>query len=257
MDKEQQIEELYGVIDLWATNAVKINKYDGASVYNPYNAKSLAEAIYNAGYRKFNGSNFDYCIYSSDKETVEACVQAPCPVEKRISELRKETAKEILRRMAKFMNEEFCGDDAPCNFNDYDEFIKLIQVDLQNNLSYGVNSSRGVNLSYGIVKCEGISRSLFCYKKSGKLMIFNKKVSEYRFNEVYNDIIRFNWFPKFNNAEELKGNLEWYETNIPAIVSVDNKTAWSFMPENMKEYIQSLPEFNEKLFNKITGDIEE
>lgn len=123
MNKEQQIEELYGVIDLWATNAVKINKYDGASVYNPYNAKSLAEAIYNAGYRKFNGSNFDYCIYSSDKETVEACVQAPCPVEKRISELRKETAKEILRRMAKFMNEEFCGNDAPCNFNDYDEFM--------------------------------------------------------------------------------------------------------------------------------------
>lgn len=52
MNKEQQIEELYGVIDLWATNAVRINKYDGASVYNPYNAKSLAEAIYNAGYRK-------------------------------------------------------------------------------------------------------------------------------------------------------------------------------------------------------------
>ena len=88
-------------------------------------------------------------------------------------------------------------------------------------------------------------------------MIFNKKVSEDRFNEVYNYIISFNWFPKFNNAEELNGNLEWYETNIPAIVSVDNKTAWSFMPENMKEYIQSLPEFNEKLFNKITGDIEE
>ena len=139
----------------------------------------------------------------------------------------------------------------------FDEFIKLIQVDLQNNLSDGVNLSRGVNDSYGVVKCEGISRSLFCYKKSGKLMIFNKKVSEDRFNEVYNDIISFNWFPKFNNAEELKGNLEWYETNIPAIVRVDNKTAWSFMPENMKEYIQSLPEFNEKLFNKITGDIKE
>lgn len=52
MNKEQQIEELYGVIDLWANNAVRINEYDGASVYNPYNAKSLAEALYDAGYRK-------------------------------------------------------------------------------------------------------------------------------------------------------------------------------------------------------------
>lgn len=87
-------------------------------------------------------------------------------------------------------------------------------------------------------------------------MIFNKKVSEDRFNEVYNDVIRFNWFPKFNNAEELKGNLEWYETNIPAIVSVPNDVAWSFMPKKMLEYIKSLPEYNEKIFNKIIGDIE-
>ena len=70
-------------------------------------------------------------------------------------------------------------------------------------------------------------------------------------------ILRFNWCPKFNNAEELKGNLEWYETNIPAIVMVDNKTAWSFMPKEMKDYIQSLPEYNKKIFNKITGDIDD
>lgn len=87
-------------------------------------------------------------------------------------------------------------------------------------------------------------------------MIFNKKTTEERFNEVINSLYSFNWFPKFNNAEELKGKLEWYETNIPAIVRVPNEVAWSFMPNEMKEYIQSIPEYNEKLFNKITGKVE-
>ena len=163
----------------------------------------------------------------------------------------------------------------------FDEFIKLIRKELQNNgsyginesygingsnginrsnginWSYGINRSNGINWSYGIIKCEGVSRSIFCFGKSGKLMVFNEKVTESRFNEIMNNIRRFRWSPKFNNAEELKGNLAWYETNIPAIVRVDNKTAWSFMPEDMKSYIQSLPEYNAEIFEKIIGDIEE
>ena len=119
--------------------------------------------------------------------------------------------------------------------------------------SNGVSWSEGVNNSYGISKCEGISKSIFCYKKSGKLMAFNKRITEERFNEIYAELIKFNWYPKFNNAEQLKGELEWYETNIPAIESVDNKTAWSSMPEEMLKYIKSLPEYDEKIFNKITG----
>ena len=125
------------------------------------------------------------------------------------------------------------------------------------NDSNGVNGSKGVNGSYGIVRCEGISRSIFCYKKTGKLMLFNKKTTEERFSEVYDCIKAFGWFPRFNNAEALKGNLEWYETNIPAIVGVDRKTAWSSMPQEMKEYIQNLPEYDEKIFNIITGIAEE
>ena len=70
-------------------------------------------------------------------------------------------------------------------------------------------------------------------------------------------ITSFGWFPKFNNAEELKGNLEWYETNIPAIVRVPNEVAWSFMPTEMKKYLQSLPEYDEKVFKNITGKIYE
>ena len=119
---------------------------------------------------------------------------------------------------------------------------------------YGGNCIYGGNDIWGARECEGISRAIFCYKKSGKLMAFNKKITEERFNEIFGKLNKFGWYPKFNNAEQLKGNLEWYETNIPAIVSVDNKTAWSFMPKEMLDYIKSLPEFNEKIFNKIIGD---
>ena len=119
--------------------------------------------------------------------------------------------------------------------------------------SYGVSESNGVNRSYGILECEGISKAIFCYKKSGKLMAFNKRITKERFDEICAELNKFNWYPKFNNAEQLKGELEWYETNIPAIESVDNKTAWSSMPEEMLKYIKSLPEYDEKIFNKITG----
>lgn len=122
------------------------------------------------------------------------------------------------------------------------------------NESCGVSWSNGVNKSYGISECEGISKSIFCYKKSGKLMAFNKRITEERFDEIYETLNSFEWYPKFNNAEQLKGKLGWHETNIPAIVGVDNKTAWSSMPEEMLNYIKSLPEYNEKIFNKITGD---
>jgi hypothetical protein len=63
----------------------------------------------------------------------------------------------------------------------------------------------------------------------------------------------FHWYPKFNNSYELKGNLEWYEANIPEIVEVSKEVAWGFMPAEMKEYIISLPEFNAKIFEQITG----
>lgn len=47
----EQIDGIFGVIDLWASNAVR-KRPDGDSVYNPYNAKELAVELYNAGYMK-------------------------------------------------------------------------------------------------------------------------------------------------------------------------------------------------------------
>ena len=51
MTKNEQIDGIFGVIDLWASNAVR-KRPDGDSVYNPYNAKELAVELYNAGYMK-------------------------------------------------------------------------------------------------------------------------------------------------------------------------------------------------------------
>ena len=87
--------------------------------------------------------------------------------------------------------------------------------------------------------------------------MFNKRITVTRYEEVWRKIFSFNWYPKFNNAEELKGNREWYETNIPAIVRVPNEVAWSFMPKEMKKYLQSLPEYDEEVFKKVTGKIDE
>ena len=50
---------------------------------------------------------------------------------------------------------------------------------------------------------------------------------------------------------------DWFNVNIPNIFEIDNKTAWSTMPKEMKEYIQGLPEYDEEIFNKITGDLKD
>ena len=53
MTKNEHIDGIFGVIDLWASNAVR-KRHGGDSVYNPYNAKELAVELYNADYRKAN-----------------------------------------------------------------------------------------------------------------------------------------------------------------------------------------------------------
>ncbi len=70
---------------------------------------------------------------------------------------------------------------------------------------------------------------------------------------MYNKLQSFQWYPKFNNSEQLKGNLEWHETNILSIAKIEPKIAWSFMPEDMKVYLKSLPEYDEEIFNKVVG----
>lgn len=123
------------------------------------------------------------------------------------------------------------------------------------NYSRGVSDSSGVNDSYGIRYCEAITHGLFCYKKeSAKYVMFNKKTTKARFDEVYAHILSFGYAPNFDNFYELKGDKEWWALCFPMLMKVDNKTAWSKMPQEMLDYIKSLPEYNEKIFEKIVGD---
>ena len=133
------------------------------------------------------------------------------------------------------------------------------------NYSHGVRSSNGVRSSHGVNcsnhcrKCEGISRCLLCYDLEGaKLMLFNKPISEQRFGEVYSKL--GSWYPNFTNAEELKakyGGGKWEATPAPAISDRTVKEAYAEMPDELREYIQSLPEYDDKIFEKITGEADE
>lgn len=133
------------------------------------------------------------------------------------------------------------------------------------NLSSGVDSSNGVVKStgvymcngvydcYGVRACEGISKSIFCYKATGKLLLFNKEISEERFEELKN------WFafahtPRYNNARKLSKKGDWGKANISNLKPVDNKTAWADFPKEWEEFARSLPEFDEEIYNKIIGE---
>ena len=124
-----------------------------------------------------------------------------------------------------------------------------------NGVSYstGVRSSNAVSCVYAIRECEAVKNGIFCYKIEGrKNVIFNKKCTEERFNEVYRKLKSFNWTPSFENWYDIKGDKEWWAFCFPELKEVSNKEAWSKMPSEMREYIESLPEFDKKIFKKIT-----
>lgn len=149
----------------------------------------------------------------------------------------------------------------------FDEMIEAIKEHQKGVLSdgYGISDGSGISNGYGIrngygiykskfcTKCEGISRCICCYDTSGKLMIFNKPVSEERFNEVWNNLGY--WYPNFTNAEILKekhGEGEWKNTPAVAIEGRSAREAYAEMPDELREYIKSLPEFDADIWAKIT-----
>ena len=141
------------------------------------------------------------------------------------------------------------------NFIEFIEVIKAFdRTDYGVNGSNGVNWSYGVNNSYGINKCSAVSNSVFCAGiEAEKHMLFNKKVEKARFEQVYNKILSFEFYPNYNNFYKLKGDKEWWSICFPELMNVDSKTAWSKMPAEMKEYLQSLPEYDEEVFKAVIG----
>lgn len=120
---------------------------------------------------------------------------------------------------------------------------------------YGIRNGYGIYNSKHCLKCEGISRCLFCYGLEGaRLMLFNKPISAKRFCEISNKLS--GWYPDFTNAEKLKqkyGSGEWCATPAPAIAGRIAKEAYAEMPTELMEYIKSLPEYDDEIFRKITG----
>lgn len=105
--------------------------------------------------------------------------------------------------------------------------------------------------------CEGISRCIFAYKTSGKLLIFNKSVTEGRFNTVWNEIkaISNGWYPNFTNAEKLRmlsKGWKWEATPVDGIEEVTNKEAYAGMPQELIKYIKAMPEYDAGIFKAIT-----
>jgi len=63
------------------------------------------------------------------------------------------------------------------------------------------------------------------------------------------------WYPKANDLFEQKVKHEnsWKLTPIPNAKENSIIKMWKGMPNNAVEYLKSLPEFNAKIFEKITG----
>ena len=130
-------------------------------------------------------------------------------------------------------------------------------VSSSNAVSYSkaVSNSDAVSSSWGLRNCMGMYECLFCVEQKGKAWyVFNRKSSEERVKEIIKKILSFNWRPEFANWYEIKGNKEWWAFCFPQLQEIDNKTAWSKMPADMMEYIKSLPEFDEKIWQKLTGE---
>ena len=120
--------------------------------------------------------------------------------------------------------------------------------------SNAVSGSHAVSDSYGLRECFGMYQCAFCYGLKGKAFyLFNRKSTEARTKEVLEKLRSFSWVPHYANWYDIKGNKEWWAFCFPQLENVDNDIAWSKMPAEMLEYIKSLPEFDEKVWQKITG----
>lgn len=118
-----------------------------------------------------------------------------------------------------------------------------------NNCSRGNSWSNGTSYCFGLKNVQGAYLSAFCVDKVGiAFQLFNKQSTQERCDEVIDKIKSFNWVPRWTNIYDLKGDSEWCSQLIERTTS----EAWSAMPKEMKDYIMSLPEYDEQIFNEIT-----
>lgn len=119
---------------------------------------------------------------------------------------------------------------------------------------WGGNNIQGGNYIWGAINCYGIDSAIFIANKKREPTIFGKKVTQERFNKVFQKLNSFDWYPKFTNAFSLylKVGSNWEKIPVDKIKSVSKKEAWADMPKEMLDYITSLKEFNPKIFFEVT-----
>lgn len=120
----------------------------------------------------------------------------------------------------------------------------------------GISSGRDINGGYDILHCahcDGVSRCIFCFGLEGaRLMLFNQPISEARYDEVRRKLEA--WYPQFTNAAELREQSggKWSATPAHRITTRTAKEAYAEMPEALRAYIKSLPEYDDEIFRAIT-----
>lgn len=141
------------------------------------------------------------------------------------------------------------GVSRSCGVNDSEGVIQSVGV----HHSCGVYYSNGVSRCYGIFNCDCVKSCVFCAGiECKKNYVFNKKSKEDRVEAILSKLRSFGWSPDFNDWYGTKGNKKWWAFCFPQLKDVSRADAWSRMPPEMLEYIKSLPEFDEKVWEKIT-----
>lgn len=121
--------------------------------------------------------------------------------------------------------------------------------------SYNIINSSCATKCYGIKDCNAISRSIFCSNISGDLMIFNKKVSEERFETVWNKLVSMGFTIPCTNFTKLTIKAKKYDCAtlpIDKLTGTSEYELWNTIPEELVEYIKSLPEFDHNIFYNMT-----
>ena len=111
----------------------------------------------------------------------------------------------------------------------------------------------GGYLIYFSAHLKGAYNCMFCIGLNGtKYRIFNKKVSKAYFNQVYRDICEILHYTRYHmtatNYEEL---YEKYHGVVPINRLQSKHLDYSEMPQQLLDYIKNLPEYDDKIFNRI------
>ena len=141
----------------------------------------------------------------------------------------------------------------------FEKIGKIIKTAMENGISRsnGISWSNGISNSYGILNANGINKGLFVANIKNDCLIFNTAVSTERFDTIMFTFTEYlnGWKPTTNNLKSLyiKSGSEWKQTPITNATSIQKQETWKDMPEKAVKYLKSLPEFNQEIFEEITG----